>query len=224
MMEMSDKENLKNDENGVSVPKSRRSFLKKASIAAPIIIASSAKPTWATSTDIACMSGVMSGNLSGRARHCDAISTNAKPPSEWASSYTKNYKNSSNKVQKRKAVCQNVGVNYNHVNYETDIAYRYYYELTPNHWVLVDLKRGNKIYDKKLKDLLAGSFFEKEIAAAMLNAKAGEKAETGVIYPYSSGQVLEIYLEVVNDNAKETLVAQMLEGIRTGNTQYSSTI
>lgn len=220
---MSDKENLKNDEQQVVSPEGRRSFLKKASIAAPIVVASSAKPAWATTTDIACMSGVMSGNLSGRARHCDATSTNAKSPFDWKPSYAKGYNRDSNKVQKRKAVCNKVGVNYvNGTQYKSDIASNYYFELNSDKWILIGAKRGSTIDNKKLKDLLNGTAFEKEIAAAMLNAKAAENPETGVGYPYSSGQVLEIYLEVAGDDSKEELVTQMLEGIRTGNSLYAS--
>lgn len=61
----------------------RRSFLRKAAVGAPVIVAASAKPSWATTH--CTVSGTMSGNLSNNQGTTDqcATASQGEPPTYW---------------------------------------------------------------------------------------------------------------------------------------------
>ena len=65
----------------------RRNFLKKASIGAPILLATSTKPAWGAN----CLSGMMSGNLSNQTPVCTTRA--GLNGTFWKSSYVKNTSN-----------------------------------------------------------------------------------------------------------------------------------
>ena len=69
----------------------RRSFLKKASIGAPVVIASASKPAWAGN----CMSGMMSGNTSSPTSTCNT--RGGKSSFFWNNNYvTRQYRRNGN--------------------------------------------------------------------------------------------------------------------------------
>lgn len=215
---MSDKENLKNDEQQVVSPEGRRSFLKKASIAAPIVVASSAKPAWAGGKTITCMSGAMSDNFSGKEPTCDLKAKNAKDCTYWRNKYVKHR----TKTSKKKSDCNKLGVADYNQHYK--FVGNYYFKASNKRWVNTGINKSNSMGSHTTIEQMLDSSdeFYQEIASALLNAKTCEKDINCIDYPYSSSEVIDIFTQVDNilDGSMRSMkmenVAKMLRGIRIG--------
>ena len=183
----------------------RRSFLKKAAIGAPIVIASSTKPAWGA----ACMSGMMSGNVSNHEHTCDLAG--GLSHGHWKEHY--------------------VGRNNNHYKkrngqYVLDIngnrKLKNKYKDNPDAYYVVI---GGQLYFSALKytkplglggytlqeamELQGPYSYERELAGAFINASLNSI----VNYPYTLTDVGEIANAVALDPLIEDQVSDMLEGI-----------
>ena len=189
----------------------RRTFLKKASIGAPIIIASSSKPAWG----VQCMSGIMSGNISNHVHTCNLTSNNAQSASYWKNKYVGYYMDYHSKTKAQE--CQILGISSRKFDRKRDKYY--YWDQYSNKPVFAGgIKKSSFMGDKTMDALLqAFDRFEQEISAARLNAAICAKDPNCINYPYTINDVDQIFLEVsvMTDPNKVNEVADMLKEIRT---------
>lgn len=191
---------------------SRRSFLRKASIGAPVIVASSAKPAWATAQ---CMSGMMSGNLSNHEHTCDLTSNNAKDNHYWKHKYVGYFHKREGKSKEHE--CNLIGIRLD--QYDTYKNRYYFWDHYANRALFLNIKRGHSMGDYRMKELLNKSeLFYHEVAAARLNAATCTLDPGCIMYPYSVQDVDQIYVDALLMNSYEKLddVGRMLKGIRMG--------
>ncbi|REL28573.1 hypothetical protein DXX93_19720 [Thalassotalea euphylliae] len=198
---------------------SRRRFIKKAAIGAPVVLASSTKPAWATTQ---CMSGVMSGNVSSHKTTCHLTSHNAKGHYYWKDKYVGYYHHHLGKSIKQE--CHILGIKER--DYKA-MKYTYYFRNHSNSKPLfTTLKRWHKMGHYKMRELLDSHHgFEQEIAAARLNAATCASHPNFISYPYTVHDVDQIYFTVSTmdfggdhekENKKRREVGEMLRGIRGG--------
>ncbi|MDX2367685.1 MAG: hypothetical protein QNK36_04665 [Colwellia sp.] len=204
----SSEQNTTQQEVNASATSARRSFLKKAAIGAPIVIASSTKPAWGA----ACMSGIMSGNVSDHTHTCnlaggetsdillnsfvggqDSHWTSGTQPATWWA-----------KDDEVKATLRPY--------------FKCYYAPLPDETVdptEFSIYKNNlplptitgKTFRQALKD---GTPYQSELAAAFINASL-----LSLNYPYSIADVEEIAMAVLAGDATAEKVAEMLNKIHT---------
>ena len=214
---MSDKEQL-NDVKSASAEltkksdNSRRSFLRKASIGAPVVMASSATPAWATAK---CMSAMMSGNLSNHEHTCELTSQNAKDCHYWKHKYVGYYKKHHGKTKQEE--CKILGISTQEFdNYKN---HYYFWDHYNNKPLIISIKRGHSMGSFRMKQLLDDhELFNQEISAARLNAATCSIDPGCIMYPYTVQDVDQIYVDtlMMNSFEKREEVAHMLQGIRRG--------
>lgn len=170
----------------------RRNFLKKASIGAPILLATSTKPAWG----VDCMSGMMSGNLSKPAPTCDL--SGGLSHGHWRNHY----------------VGSPTGTNSKSSNHPAKKAGRFYYKKGQS-FVYSKYSINSNIGNINFLTAITAQgndVFGREIVTALINADMSSRG--GVSYPYSIEDVESIYMEVVvNKKADEAEVGKMLESI-----------
>ncbi len=193
-------------EASASTTDARRSFLKKAAIGAPIVIASSAKPAWGA----ACMSGIMSGNVSNHQHTCDLAG--GLSHGHWKNHY--------------------VGMKDQHFKTDEDGEFKLdafgnkklknKYKNNPDAYFV---KISGQLHFSALKytDLLGldgytlqqalelggNKSYERELATAFINASLKDI----VGYPYDLADVGDIANSVALDSSIADDVSDMLEGI-----------
>ena len=189
----------------VSPSNAKRRFLKKAAIGAPIVIASSATPAWGA----ACMSGIMSGNVSNHVHTCTLAG--GLSHGHWKRHYV-GMKDQHFENQKGAPVLNAFG----------NKTLKNKYKNHPDAYFVVI---GGKTYFSTFKytDLLGldgltlqdalemkgNHSYERELAGAFINASLKDI----VSYPYTLADVADIANEVaLNPNIEDT-VADMLEEI-----------
>lgn len=201
-------------EQSISDASSRRSFLKKASIGAPIIVASSTQPAWATAK---CMSGVMSGNLSNHEnkKKCDLKSHNAKDCHYWKHKYVGYYRKHHGKTKQQECNILGIGL-HEYDSYKNRYYFWDHYNSRP---LFLTIKRGHAMGNYRMKELLnSHELFYQEVSAARLNAATCTIDPGCIMYPYTVQDVDQIYVDTLMMNKFEKLneVALMLQGIRLG--------
>lgn len=181
----------------------RRRFLKKAAIGAPIVIASSAKPAWGA----ACMSGIMSGNLSNHEHVCTL--SGGLSHGHWKTHWVGNSK-------------------YHHVDEDMSkplkdkykpLADRYFVKIGQDKYYsdfnrFSSYKIGGITFQNAME---IGNRFQREIVTAFISASLAGT----VNYPYSLVDVYDILDEVEaksGDYEFEESVCSLLEGIHQGAT------
>ena len=200
---MSDKNKATSEIETVAT-KARRGFLKKASIGAPIVIASSTKPAWGA----ACMSGMMSGNVSNHEHECEL--SGGLSHGHWRNHYigrmnphwTSGHKpNQWWREQNIPLLKEPLRLKFKH----------FYVQLGDGSFIFSNYKINDRIETngpKLLQLLKDGDEFDREIATAFINASVSSLG-----YPYSIADVQEIYDLVKIGDADRSDVAGMLEGI-----------
>jgi len=198
-----DKAPVKTGENTTSA---RRGFLKKAAIGAPIVVASSTKPAWGA----ACMSGIMSGNVSNHEHTCELAG--GLSHGHWKKHYVgmkdQHYKTDSN---------GDFILN--------DKGKRKLKKIYRGHRDEYFVKIGGQLYFSSLKytkllgldgltlqeamELNGPYSYERELAGAFINASLKDI----VNYPYTLSDVGDIAAAVALDPSIEAAVSDMLEGI-----------
>lgn len=201
---MLEQNNNSSEQNKV-LQDARRSFLKKAAIGAPIVIASSTKPAWGA----ACMSGMMSGNVSNHDHTCNL--QGGLSHGHWKS-HCVGMADGHYKKKNGSFVLDSSG------NRKLKNKYKY----NPDVYFV---KNGQQLYFSALKytDLLglngytlqealelgANNSYARELAGAFINASL----RNIVNYPYTLADVGEIADEVVLNPSIEDAVSNMLENI-----------
>ncbi len=189
-------------EASASTTDARRSFLKKAAIGAPIVIASSAKPAWGA----ACMSGIMSGNVSNHQHTCDL--QGGLSHGHWKNHYigskndhwTSGQKPAEKWSKKKDLILDSLRSNF-----------KCFYVKTGQTYAFSNFKINDRLVsggDKFLQLLKNGDEFEREIVTAFINASI-----PSLNYPYSISDVADIFDTVVADPSLAADVGGMLEGI-----------
>ena len=184
----------------VSATDARRGFLKKAAIGAPIVIASSTKPAWGA----ACLSGMMSGNVSDHGAQCNLRS--GRSPQEWRSEQIGAKKwhwlNNTKPPQGQRTRNKIKAIYRDHYKkYYVNISGTLHY----SNFHTYDELFGDKIW-RNLRD---GDLYTKQIIAAFLNASL--QAPLG--YDYSPSDVNEIADAVEMGDADANKVGNMLADI-----------
>ncbi len=182
-----------------STNKTRRSFLKKAAIGAPVVIASLTKPAWG----VACMSGIMSGNVSNHEHTCDL--QGGLSHDHWKNHFIGSKDNHwtsgqqpSNWWTKESEILANLRPKFKH-----------FYVKTGQNYEFSNFKNNSKLGGKRFGWLLQnGDIFDREIVGAFINASIPSLG-----YPYSIADVQEIYDLVMLGDAERNEVGEMLEGI-----------
>ncbi len=202
----SSEQNQASQEVNASATSARRSFLKKAAIGAPIVIASSATPAWGA----ACMSGIMSGNVSNHDHLCTL--QGGLSHGHWKNHYVgmkdQHYKKDSNgdfilnKNGKRRLINEFKG---QRNKYFTKIDGQYYFSSLKFTKLL---GVGGYTLQEAL-ELGGNNVYERELAGAFINASLKDI----VNYPYTLSDIGEIANSVALDASIEASVADMLEGI-----------
>jgi hypothetical protein len=82
MMEMSDKQISNSVDASKTVKNTRRSFLKKTAIGAPVVSSIASQPVWGAG--ICALSGSLSGNLSNHGDQSDCKGPMGRSPGYWA--------------------------------------------------------------------------------------------------------------------------------------------
>ena len=192
----------KTPEKKLASESTRRSFMSKAAIGAPIVIASSAKPAWGA----ACMSGIMSGNVSNHAHTCDLSGGLSHGYWKNHNVLSKNDKIGGKKAErfsKQKPHC-------------LDVVYKFY------------VKTGRKVYFSDnhckvtskipalgsrnfLQCLTSGDKLEREFVGAILNAHFSDKGHLSPAYPYTMTDLMDILSQVTSENRDE--IADLLESL-----------
>lgn len=185
----------------------RRSFLKKAAIGAPIVIASSTKPAWGA----ACMSGIMSGNISNHTHTCDLQGglSHGHWKNHWIGKSKKHF------VGNKKKDADN---NKNPFKPEfEDYKYHYYVKYGQTYHIS-PYKRWSKLDGVKFKTLLeTGLRYEREIVTAIISASMSTATPPiDNFFPYSIEDVLDIHDLVTANPDKIDEVTDLLEGIHQG--------
>ncbi|MCJ8321076.1 MAG: hypothetical protein MJK12_15660 [Colwellia sp.] len=193
-----------------SATNARRSFLRKAAIGTPIIIASSTQPAWGA----ACSSGLMSGNVSDHALTCDISGglSHGHWKEHWIGKSRKHYiSNDENKKLKAKdlgaADLQDAFIadNYKH----------YYVKYGQNHHVS-PYKKTSKLDNVKFQVLLkGGDRYDREIVTALISASFNGIISSN-FYPFSVGDILDMHDRVSTGDEKANDIASMLENIHKG--------
>lgn len=157
---------------------SKRKFIKKAAVGAPIILVSTMKPAWG----MECLSGMMSGNLSNHQHQCDAVSGLASTfwRENFVGSKDEHYKRDdpSSNVLKRK---------FKHYDgcYFVKIGRRYHFS---------DMRTDSYFGDTTCQFALEShDAFMREIVTARINASI-----PGLNYVYSITDVEDIYRMVLS--------------------------
>lgn len=186
---MSDKVNLKTDDEKAANTKSRRNFLKVASVSAPVISTIASKPVWAGTCTL---SGNMSGNTSTHDReHC--FDFRGFSPGGWK---------------------ENGNGNGGGMGQLQGGAYKYWTMITPNKEdklgsyfsldALFTMNIPNGQQDNAIKEngvmtnslynaLLTSDRIIKQMTAALLNAYLSEEVPSALDYPYSVQTIIDIY-------------------------------
>ncbi|WP_114327592.1 hypothetical protein [Candidatus Colwellia aromaticivorans] len=174
----------------------RRSFLKKAAIGAPIVIASSTKPAWGA----ACMSGMMSGNVSDHNAQCDIRS--GRNPTDWENSYVgaddSHYTNN-DPSKKLLNWCRGYEDQY-FVVVDIDDPANFSGSLNTTNSVF----QGITIHNR----LTGIDEFSRQIAAAVLNV-----VTPNIPYEYDILEIQEIYDNAESDQKTRENVARILADI-----------
>ncbi|MCW8832338.1 MAG: hypothetical protein OQK09_04095 [Colwellia sp.] len=197
-------QNKTSPEVKTSATTARRSFLKKAAIGAPVVIASSTKPAWGA----ACMSGLMSGNVSNHEHTCDLQGglSHGHWKEHWIGKKKQHFIGDDKNNPLKPAF-----EDYNKHYY---VKYGQNYHISP-------YKKNSKLDGDKFQYLLInGTPFQREIVTALISASmiSATPAING-FYPYSVQDVLDIYDAVMDNLADETEVKDLLEGIHQGAVQ-----
>lgn len=181
--------------------KARRNFLKKAAIGAPIVIASSTKPAWGA----ACMSGIMSGNVSNHTHTCEL--QGGLSHGHWKNHYIGSMNNHWTSGQKP---AQQWWKKQSEIKESLRAKFKFFYvQLANDSYVYSTFKRNSQLDGKNFGWLLInGTEYQREIVTAFINASV-----PSVNYPYSLSDVQEIYDLVKLGDADADAVAHMLEGI-----------
>lgn len=191
-------------EVSASATSARRSFLKKAAIGAPIVIASSTKPAWG----VACMSGIMSGNVSNHDHTCNL--QGGLSHGHWKNHY----------IGKKKQHFQGNDKN-NPLKAEFEDYNKHYYVKYGQSYHISPYKKNSKLDGDRFQALLNnGTPFQREIVTALISASMSSATPPiNDFFPYSVEDVLDIYEAVMNNLADEDEVTQLLEGIHQGAVQ-----
>ncbi len=193
----------------------RRSFLKKAAIGAPIVIASSTKPAWGA----ACMSGIMSGNVSNHEHTCDLQGglSHGHWKNHWIGKSKKHYVGD----KKKDSDGNKNPLKPEFINFKG----HYYVKYGQNHHIS-DYKTSTKLPGEgKFQNLLRdGTPYQREIVTALISASMNSANplipnNSQFPYPYSVEDVLDIHDAVSNNLADEGEVTDLLEGIHQGAVQ-----
>ena len=181
---------------------SRRSFLKKASIGAPIVITASTKPAWGA----ACMSGIMSGNLSNHTHTCDL--SGGLSHGHWSNHYigstTGPIKNDGKKISSDE-FDQHLGEFYYFANGNV-----YYTGIKLDSDLLGSYSFGDVIGSGGGDDY---TYYLRELAVAYLNVANSAQ----VYYPYSSSDLAEVVAAVALGDADAREVGELLESFHSPN-------
>lgn len=197
-------ENKASSEVSASPTNARRSFLKKAAIGAPVVIASSTKPAWG----VACMSGMMSGNVSNHVHTCDL--QGGLSHGHWKEHW----------IGKKKQHFVGNDKN-NALKAEFENYYKHYYVKYGQNHHISPYKKTSKLDGDKFQYLLNnGTPFQREIVTALISASMiSATPAINDFYAYSVQDVLDIYDAVMDNLADETEVKNLLEGIHQGAVQ-----
>jgi len=195
-----DKAPVKTGENTTSA---RRGFLKKASIGAPIVIASSTRPAWGAT----CLSGMMSGNVSDHGAQCELNS--GRTPSQWKKqnigAANSHWINNTKPPQGQKTIDK--------IKPEFREHFRKYYYIDGQNQIHYSVYRTyNSLLetnDRIGRNLKNGDLFAQQMTAAFINASL----QTQIGYDYSPSDVNEIFDAVLSGEAEEQKVAEMLATI-----------
>ena len=204
---MQDEHNLSSKKQTESSSTARRSFLKKAAIGAPVVIASSAKPAWAT--DCFSPSGIMSGNASHQEQHKIDCSTQAGGfgAPEWKKSYVgycKDILGWSGKDERNY-----LGMTRN--QYRAAKKKYYCRDQYTGKLSLSRMKCDDGFGNSLIKHKLASSDeFECEIAAAKLNAI--QATVTGC--PWKESEIDTIYMRVLDGSIDKQKATETLRKSR----------
>ncbi len=205
MLEQNDSSSEQNkalQEVSTSATKARRGFLKKAAIGAPIVIASSTKPAWGA----ACMSGIMSGNVSDHTHTC-TLQQSGKSHGHWKN-HLIGSKNDHWTAGQRPSQWW---TKKSEILASLRPKFKHFYVKTGQNYEFSSFKNNSKleIGGKRFGWLLRnGDIFDREIVTAFINASIPSLG-----YPYSISDVQEIYDLVQLGDADRTEVGEMLEGI-----------
>ena len=195
---MLDNDNTSKEEgnNSAITTNTRRNFLKKATIGAPIVIATSTKPAWGA----ACMSGMMSGNLSNHQQQACELSgglSHRHWKNHWVGKRKQHFRNNnrSKPLRNKFSGCLN-----------------HFYVKNGQNYSFSTYERNSKLNGASFQSLLEnGDQFEREIVTAFINASMN--AASPGFYPYTVTEVHEIYDAAYSGKANASDVAVMLEGI-----------
>ncbi len=199
-------DNQKTPEKKLVSESTRRSFIRKAAIGAPVIVASSAKPAWAT-TDCFSPSGMMSGNTSHPEAHkieCDQ-QAGGRTPTDWKNCDVNKYRR--DRGYTKSQMCKKLGISRNSYDNVRDKFYCH----SGSFISLSKYGKNDRLGANKLVDLLSvGDDFDCEIATAKLNA--AQKALTGC--PLTEADVDKIYLGVLDGKIEHEKATQTLRRSR----------
>lgn len=180
--------------NQATASNTRRKFLRKAAIGAPVVIASSARPAWATAN----VSGNISGNLSNQAG--TPVTISGKNCEHWKQNYVgckdKHYKKGDRSKGLKRQFKNLEGQYYARVNGSTCYS--------PHK---TESRFGGNLC---LKDMINSyDRFEKEIGAAFINASLKNDFD----YPYHETDVKRFCTDVQQGRYTRKQVADALEKV-----------